>query len=63
MIELRTNNELTVNLATLVKKHCMWMVHAFKMTITKQLKEFFSVLLLLCAFLLVNGGKKLLVAT
>ena len=34
-----------------------------KMTITKQLKEFFSVLLLLCVFLLVNGGKKLLVTT
>ena len=35
----------------------------FNMTITKQLKEFFSVLLLLFVFLLVNGGKKLLVAT
>ena len=34
----------------------------FKMTITKQLKEFFSVLLLLCVFFLVNGGKKLFVA-
>ena len=34
-----------------------------KMTIIKQLKELFFVLLLLCVFLLVNGGKKLLVAT
>ena len=33
-----------------------------KMTITKQLKEFFFVLLSLYVFLLVNGGKKLLVA-
>ena len=35
------------------------MVHAYKMTVTKWLKEFFAALILLCVFLFVNGGKKI----